>query len=136
MFPSHSFSFFNPRPRVGATEISCSEGVYRFFQSTPRRATNGDYVVIIRTAAVNPTAKACFCQSSHSCNRASSVSKLTDGAIASICLCSDSDSNNAGSRLHSPSYRASNSGFIVPPLTFAVLSAIIDFAAFRRCDGL
>ena len=43
------------------------------FQSTPRRATSGAYLVSSRTAAVNPTAKACFCQSSHSCNRASSV---------------------------------------------------------------
>ena len=37
------------------------------FQSTPCvRATSGDYLVNRRTAVVNPTAKACFCQSSHS----------------------------------------------------------------------
>lgn len=113
--PSVSLFFFNPRP-VGRQAV-----IYR---------------VNSRTAAANPTAKACFCQSSHSCNRASSVSKLTAGAIASICLCSDSDSNNAGSRLHSPSYRASNSGFMASPLTFAASSAIIDFAAFWRCVGL
>ena len=35
------------------------------FQSTPRRATSGAYLVSSRTAAVNPTAKACFCQSSY-----------------------------------------------------------------------
>lgn len=113
--PSVSLFFFNPRP-VGRQAV-----IYR---------------VNSRTAAANPTAKACFCQSSHSCNKASSVSKLTAGAIASICLCSDSGSNKSGSRLHSPSYRASNSGFMASPLTFAASSAIIDFAAFWRCVGL
>ena len=61
---------------------------------------------------------------------------LTADVRASNCLCRASGSNNASSRLHSPSYRASNFGFIVPPLTFTVSSAIIDFAAFRRCVGL
>ena len=47
----------------------------RIFNPHPHKgATSGAYLVNSRTAAVNPTAKACFCQSSHSCNRASSVS--------------------------------------------------------------
>ena len=80
-----------------------------------RGATSGDYLVNSRTAAVNPTAKACFCQSSHSCNRASRASSLTTDVRASTCLCRASGSNKSGSHLHSPSYRASNSGFMFPP---------------------
>ena len=46
----------------------------RIFNPHPHKgATSGAYLVNSRTAVVNPTAKACFCQSSHSCNRASSV---------------------------------------------------------------
>ena len=127
-------SFVNPRPCVRGDNGTLSSylEIGNFNPHPHKGATSGAYLVNSRTAAVNPTAKACFCQSSHSCNRASSVS----GASVSNCLCSDSGSNNAGSRLHSPSYRASNSGFIVPPLTFPASSAIIDLAAFRRCVGL
>ena len=90
------------------------------FQSTPHKgATSGDYLVNSRTAAVNPTAKACFCQSSHSCNRASRASSLTAVVRESNCLCRASGSNNAGSHLHSPSYRASNFGFMFSPLDFS-----------------
>ena len=88
----------------------------RIFNPHPHKgATSGAYLVNSRTAVVNPTAKACFCQSSHSCNRASSVS----GASVSNCLCRASGSNKSGSRLHSPSYRASISGFSFSPLDFS-----------------
>ena len=78
----------------------------RIFNPHPHKgATSGAYLVNSRTAAVNPTAKACFCQSSHSCNRASRDSSLTADVRASNCLCRASGSNKSGSRLHSPSYR-------------------------------
>ena len=100
---------FNPHPHKGAT--------------------SGAYLVNSRTAVVNPTAKACFCQSSHSCNRASSVS----GASVSNCLCRASGSNKSGSRLHSPSYRASISGFSFPPLDF---SRLVCYHRFRSVSAL
>ena len=91
----------------------------RIFNPHPHKgATSGAYLVNSRTAVVNPTAKACLCQSSHSCNRASRASLLTADVRASNCLCRASGSNKSGSRLHSPSYRASNSGFSFSPLDF------------------
>ena len=41
------------------------------------------------------------------------------GASVSNCLCRASGSNKSGSRLHSPSYRASISGFSFSPLDFS-----------------
>ena len=106
----------------------------RIFNPHPHKgATSGDYLVNSRTAAVNPTAKACFCQSSHSCNRASRASLLTADVSVSNCLCSDSGSNKSGSRLHSPSYRASNSGFSFSPLDF---SRIVCYHRFRSVSAL
>ena len=129
--------FQSPPLRKGRPHSKRPEQNSLGFQSTPHKgATSGDYLVNSRTAAVNPTAKACFCQSSHSCNRASRASPLTAVVRESNCLCRASGSNKSGSCLHSPSYRASNSGFHRPPLTFSASSAIIDFAAFRRCVGL
>ena len=109
--PSVSLFFFNPRP-VGRQAV-----IYR---------------VNSRTAAANPTAKACFCQSSHSCNRASSVS---GAACPTVC---------AGLPVQTSPVLACiapHTGLLIlvsvfPPLTFTVSSAIIDFAAFRRCVGL
>ena len=88
----------------------------RIFNPHPHKgATSGAYLVSSRTAAVNPTAKACFCQSSHSCKRASKALPLTAVVRASNCLRRASGSNKSGSRLHNPSYRASISGFMFPP---------------------
>ena len=106
----------------------------RIFNPHPHKgATSGAYLVNSRTAVVNPTAKACFCQSSHSCNRASRASLLTADVSVSNCLCSDSGSNKSGSRLHSPSYRASNSGFSFSPLDF---SRIVCYHRFRSVSAL
>ena len=106
----------------------------RIFNPHPHKgATSGAYLVNSRTAVVNPTAKACFCQSSHSCNRASRASLLTADVSVSNCLCSDSGSNKSGSRLHSPSYRASNSGFSFSPLDF---SRIVCYHRFSSVSAL
>ena len=102
----------------------------RIFNPHPHKgATSGAYLVSSRTAAVNPTAKACFCQSSHSCNRASRASLLTAVVRESNCLCRASGSNKSGSRLHSPSYRASNSGFSFSPLDFSRLVCYHRFSS-------
>ena len=110
-------SFFNPRPlrRGDSDERTLSKYPIYFNPHPHKGATSGDYLVNRRTAAVNPTAKACFCQSSHSCKRASKALPLTAGASVSNCLCRASGSNKSGSCLHSPSYRASNSGFSFSP---------------------
>ena len=117
---------FNPRPFVRGDDLFC--GVFCGWGISIHALLQGDkrcYLVSSRTAAANPTAKACFCQSSHSCNRASSVS----GASVSNCLCRASGSNNASSRLHSPSYRASNSGFSFSPLDFSRLVCYHRFSS-------
>ena len=69
----HLFSIHAPRRRrLNCTEVFTATTA---FQSTPHKGRQAVlYLVSSRTAAANPTAKACFCQSSHSCNRASSVS--------------------------------------------------------------
>ena len=102
---------FNPRPFVRGDDLFC--GVFCGWGISIHALLQGDkrcYLVNSRTAAVNPTAKACFCQSSHSCNRASG-------------------SNKSGSRLHSPSYRASNSGFSFSPLDFSRLVCYHRFSS-------
>ena len=83
-FFSHIERFVNDRhrpahfsihaPYAGATLLpSRCPGICNFNPHPHKGATSGDYLVNSRTAVVNPTAKACFCQSSHRCNRASSV---------------------------------------------------------------
>ena len=105
----------------------------RIFNPHPHKgATSGAYLVNSRTAVVNPTAKACFCQSSHSCNRASSVPVQ---ACPTVC---------AGLPVQTSPVLACiapHTGLlflvsVFPPLTFPAPSAIIDLAAFRRCVGL
>ena len=122
---------FNPRPFVRGDDLFC--GVFCGWGISIHALLQGDkrcYLVNSRTAAVNPTAKACFCQSSHSCNRASRASSLTADVWASNCLCRASGSNKSGSRLHSPSYRASNSGFIFSaPLDFSLLVCYHRFSS-------
>lgn len=120
-------------PYAGATLLpSRCPGICNFNPHPHKGATSGDYLVNSRTAVVNPTAKACFCQSSHRCNRASSVPVQ---ACPTVCAGLPAQISPVLACI------APHTGLlflvsVFPPLTFAAPSAIIDLAAFWRCVGL
>ena len=97
---------FNPRPFVRDDDLFC--GVFCGWGISIHALLQGDKRCYLVTRA----------------------SLLTADVSVSNCLCSDSGSNKSGSRLHSPSYRASNSGFIFsPPLDFSLLVCYHRFSS-------
>ncbi len=113
-------SFVNPRPCVRGDAFPTVHTAADWYFN-PRPCVRGDKRCLFgqqSDGSRKPHRKGVLLPVLAQLQQGSRASSLTAGVRASNCLCSDSGSNNAGSRLHSPSYRASNSGSIVPPLDF------------------